>query len=265
MFKKCISILLALCFIFAPGTAFADVNHGIDPVPTSEYFVIDENMQISLPDEWYFNTPDEIDEDFLKVTENTEKKLKKFLSKNNIRYNLVSKDLKEEINVITQHNSQTKAMFDFNLIDQKTLEERAQMLVDLGAQEDDGITTTYSSYYVEKINQCVFTIFNGTVEDENGKTDFIQYTTTINGYGITISYRGSEGAKLDLGELLIRQIAESFNVTEVIKTDLKKEVYKQMLTPIAIAGGFILITATLIIRQVIKNKKEKKAKQESNT
>ena len=164
---------------------------------------------------------------------------------------------KEEINVITQHNSQTKAMFDFNLIDQKTLEERAQMLVDLGAQEEDDITTTYTSYSVEKINQCVFTIFKGNIVDENGKTDFIQYTTTINGYGITISYRGNEGSDLDLGELLIRQVVESFNVNEVIETELKKEVYKQMLTPIAIAGGFILITVTLVIRQILKNRKEK--------
>lgn len=265
MHKKIITLLLMLCFVLTPSTVFANADDTTGQLPMSEYFVINENMQINLPDGWYLNTPDEIDEDFLEVTENSERKLKKFLSKNNIRYNLVSRDLMEEINVITQHTSQTKAMFDFNLIEEKTLKERAQMLVDLGAQEDDGITTTYSSYSVEKINQCVFTIFKGTVEDENGKRDFIQYTTTINGYGITISYRADNGADLVAGESLIKQVVNSFNVREVVQTELKKEMYKQMLTPIAIAGGFILITATLIIRQVIKNKKEKKAKQESNT
>ena len=258
MYKKIITLLLILCFALAPTAAFADGN----AAEMSKYFLISENMQISLPDGWYFNTPDEIDEDFLKVTENTERKLEKFLSKNNVRYNLVSKDLKEEINIVTQHNSQTKAMFDFNLIDVNTLEDRAKALVDLGAQEDDGITTTYTSYSVEKINQCVFTIFNGIVEDENGKVDFVQYTTTINGYGITISYRGNSGADLEAGAALLKQIVESFNVTEVIKTDLKKAMFKQMLTPIAIAGGFILITATLIIRHVLKNRKEKKAKKQ---
>ena len=40
-------------------------------------------------------------------------------------------------------------------------------------------------------------------------------------------------------------------------TELKKEVYKQMLTPIVIVGGFVLITVVLIIRQVRKDKKEK--------
>ena len=264
MHKKIITLFLVLCFVLAPVSAFADTQGTTNTTPMSKYFVISENMQINLPDDWYFNTPDNIDEDFLAVTENTERKLEKFLSKNNVRYNLVSKDLKEEINIVTQHNSQTKAMFDFNLIDENTLKERAQMLVDLGEQEDDGVTTTYTSYSVEKINQCVFTVFNGTIVDENGKTDFIQYTTTINGYGITISYRGAEGAVLAAGEDLIKQVVESFNVTEVIETELKKEVYKQMLTPIAIAGGFILITATLIIRQVIKNKKEKKAQNEDN-
>ena len=262
MHKKIISLLLVLCFIMVPSNAFADTKSDIDKVPTSKYFVISENMQIELPNGWYLNTPEKIDADFLEVTENTERKLEKFLSKNNVRYNLVSQDLREEINVVTQHNSQTKAMFDFNLIDKATLEDRAKALVELGAQEDDGITTTYTSYSVEKINQCVFTVFNGTIEDENGKVNFIQYTTTINGYGITISYRGDDGVDMNKGAVLIKQVVESFNVTEVIKTELKKEVYKQMLTPIAIAGGFILITAALIIRQIIKNRKEKKAKEE---
>lgn len=262
MHKKIITLLLVLCFILAPSTAFADTDGATSQVALSEYFLIDENMQISLPDGWYFNTQDEIDEDFLKVSENTERKLEKFLSKNNIRYNLVSKDLKEELNVVTQHNSQTKAMFDFNLIKEATLKDRAKALVDLGPQEEDGVTTTYTSYSLEKINQCVFTIFNGTVEDENGKIEFIQYTTTINGYGITFSYRADAGADFEAGTALIRQVVESFHVTEVIETDLKKEVYKQMLTPIAIAGGFILITVTLFIRQIIKNRKEKKEKQE---
>ena len=93
--------------------------------------------------------------------------------------------------------------------------------------------------------------------------DFVQYTTTINGYGITISYRGAAGSDLDAGADLLRQVVESFNVTEVVQTELKKEMFKQMLTPIAIAGGFILITAALIIRQVLKNRKEKKAKEQA--
>lgn len=249
MLKKITTIMVTLCFILAPGTVFGAMT---------EYQVSNDNMHISLPDGWYHNTPQDIDEAFLKVSENTERKLSKYLTKNGIQYNLVSKDLKEELNVVVQHTSQTKAMFDFNLIEKATLEDRAQSLVDLGAQEEDDIITTYTDYTVEKINQCVFTIFDGTVESEDGKVKFIQYTTTINGYGITISYRADEGSDMDVGAALIQKVVKSFRVDEVIETELKTEVYKQMLTPIIIAGGAILISVIIIIRQVRKNRREKK-------
>lgn len=256
MRKGIITLVLALCFALSPTAVLADTDEP-SQVPMTRYNVHNENMSISLPDGWYLNTPNVINKDFLDVTENTEKKLKKYLSENCIEYNLVSRDLKDEINIVVQHTSQTKAMFDFNLIKQNILEDRAQTLVNLGAQEKDDIKTTYTSYIVKKINKCVFTVFTGTIETEEDKTDFIQYTTTINGYGITISYRGNEGADLANGAILIQQVVNSFDVIEIVETELKKEVYKQMLTPIAIVGGFVLITAFLIIRQVRKDKKEK--------
>lgn len=249
MLKKLTTILFVLCFIMVPSVTFGAMT---------EYPVGSGNMHISLPNGWYCNTPDTIDPDFLKVSENTESKLSKYLSKNGIQYNLVSKDLKEEINVVLQHTSQTKAMFDFNLLEREILEDRAQTLVNLGEQEEKGVRTTYTDYVVKKINQCVFTIFNGKVESEEEKVDFIQYTTTINGYGVTISYRGQKDVDMEAGAALMEKIVKSFRVTEVIETELKTEVYRQMLTPIAIAGGFILITATLIIRQIRKNRKEAK-------
>ncbi len=249
MLKRMTTMILALCLILMPGAAYGAM---------AEYPVVNDNMHISLPNDWYCNTPEDIDQDFLKVSENTERKLSKYLSKNGIKYNLVSKDLKKELNVIVQHNSQTKAMFDFNLIEKATLKDRAQTLIDLGTQEDDGVKTTYTDYTIEKINQCVFTVFNGTIESEKEDIHFIQYTTTINGYGVTISYRADKGANLEAGAALVKKVVNTFTVTEVIETDLKTEVYKQMLTPIAIAGGFILITASLIIWQIRKNRKEKK-------
>lgn len=259
MHKKILSILLILCCLLTPSAAFADTSNSANAAKDSmaEYIVGNDNMHISLPDDWYINTPESIDQDFLQVTENTEKKLKKYLSKHGIQYNLVSKDLKEELNIILQHTSQTKAMFDFNLLDENVLKDRAQTLIDLGTQEEDGISTTYTAYTVEKINKCVFTIFHGTIESDDGRTNFIQYTTTINGYGVTISYRADASVKIENKTAFVRNIVNSFDVTEVIETELKTEVYKQMMVPIALAGGFILITVILFIRQLRKNRKSK--------
>lgn len=251
MHKKIIALCLTLCFILAPATTFA--------ASMTKYMVGNDNMHISLPNGWYINTPEEIDPEFLEVTENTESRLKKYLTKNYIEYNVVSKDTTEEINILLQHTAQTKAMFDFNLLSKDLLKEKAQTLIDLGAQEEDGVTTTYTSCALEQIDKCLFTVFQGTSEsEEEGKKNFIQYTTTINGYGVTISYRANEGVNLEQGTELVTKVANSFQVTEVIETELKTEVYKQMLTPIALAGGVILVTAILIIRQVRKNRKEKK-------
>jgi integrase/recombinase XerD len=98
--------------------------------------------------------------------------------------------------------------------------------------------------------QGFFKIIKKLAKDKDIKTEFSPHTL-----------RHSFATHLlEYGADLIRQVVESFNVTEVIKTDLKKAMFKQMLTPIAIAGGFILITATLIIRHVLKNRKEKKLK-----
>ena len=89
MLRKMTTMLLSLCFILMPIATFGAIT---------EYPVGNDNMHISLPNDWYCNTPEDIDEDFLKVTENTERKLSKYLSKSGIEYNLVSKDLKEELN-----------------------------------------------------------------------------------------------------------------------------------------------------------------------
>ena len=79
MYKRIVALIM--CFILMPCVAYANSEDTSATPAMSEYYVIDENMQVSLPDGWYTNTPDEIDETFLDVTENTENKLKKYLSK----------------------------------------------------------------------------------------------------------------------------------------------------------------------------------------
>lgn len=256
MFKRIITSLLILAVMLMPMTAWADS----DDVKMTEYQLHNDNMHISLPDGWYFNTPRDIDEDFLEVSENSKRKLTNYLTDNDIDFNIVSKDLLNEINVILVNSSQTKTLYDFNKLEDSYLKEKAKALVDQGTQEEKKVKTTYKSYSLEKFNKCTFMVLEGTVEDENGKIKFYQYTTTVNGFGITVTYRASKGADYEAGKQLLEKIVHTLDIKEIKEVDMKTNAYKQLLTPIILIVGVVGFTAFLFIRQLIKNKKEEKAK-----
>ena len=217
-------------------------------------------MHISLPDGWYFNTPRDIDSDFLKVSENSRRKLIKYLTDYDIDFNLVSQDLLEEINVIFVNSSQAKMMYNLSYISDDVLTERAQRMLDTEAEEQNGTKTTYHSYRLEKFNDCTFMIFEGTIESNEDKIQLYQYTTMVNGYGITCTYRGSEGADIEQGKLLLDEIVHTFHVDEIKEADIKTNMIKQMFIPAAVVAGFVLFTVFLFVRQMRKNKKEEAAK-----
>lgn len=155
MNKKLTTLLLIFTLLLAlliTPAAYADPSTNNEQNSAlTEYVFGNDNMNISLPADWYINTPDEIDSDFLQVTENTERRLKKYLEYSDIEFNLLSKDLKQEINVILVHNSRTKMMFDFNIIDESSLSEQGQVFVDQGAQESDSGSMTYESFVIKRL------------------------------------------------------------------------------------------------------------------
>ena len=245
-----------LLTIISPAAAWADVSG----MTFTEYRLGNDSMHISLPDDWYFNTPRDIDKEFLNVSENSRRKLSNYMADNDIDYNLVSKNLLEEINIILVNSSQTKMMYNFSLLNEDALTERAQALVDAGTQESKDTKTTYHSYRLEKFNDCIFMIFEGTIETAEQKADFYQYTTMVNGFGVTCTYRAYEGADYEAGKLILEEIVHTFNVDEIIEADIQTNVIKQMIAPAALVVGFVGFTIFLFVRQLIKNKKEEKAK-----
>ena len=241
-----------LLMIISPAAAWADVSG----MTFTEYKLGNDSMHISLPDGWYFNTPRDIDKEFLKVSENSRRKLSNYMAKSDIDYNLVSKDLLEEINIIFINSSQSQVMYNFALLDEATLIDRAQTLVEMGTQEEDGSSTTYDSYRLEKMNDLIFMIFEGSLEASGKKADFYQYTTMVNGYGITCIYRGYEGADVEAGKQVLDHIVSTFKVDEIKEADVQNNLVKQMIIPAALLIGFVGYTAFIFIRQVRKNKKE---------
>ena len=252
MIKKIIILAAVLVMMISPSAAFADT----EGISLTEYELGNDSMHISLPDGWYLNTPRNIDKEFLKVSENSRRKLSNYMAKSDIDYNLVSKDLLEEINIIFINSSQSQVMYNFALLDEATLTERAQTLVDMGTQEDENASTTYESYRLEKLNGCVFMIFEGNLEASGRKADFYQYTTMVNGYGVTCTYRAYEGADYDAGKLLLDEIMHTFKVDEIKEANIKTNMIKQMIAPAALVVGFIGFTVFLFVRQLRKNKKE---------
>ena len=259
MAKKIGTIILMLLMLLSPAAAWADVGD-VETLVLTEHNLGSDVMHISLPEGWYFNTPRDIDGEFLKVSENSRRKLIKYLNDSDIDYNLVSKDLLDEINIIFVNSSQSKMMYNFSLLNRDVLIERAKSMVDMGTQENKDIRSTYHSYELQEFNGCIFMVFEGTMESPEEKVDFYQYTTMVNGFGITFTYRGSEGTDYESGKLLLDKIAHSFTVDEIKEADLKENMIKQMIAPAALVAGFIGFTIFLFIRQLRKNKKEEKAK-----
>ena len=260
MGKKIILILMVLTMIL-PSSAWADESSFI----LEEHPLGSRGMYISLPEGWYFNTPRQIDDDFLKVSDNSRRKLSQYMADNDIDYNLVSKDLLEEINIILINSSQTKMMYNFSLLDETALTERAQKMIDMGVQENKDMKTAYHSYRLEKFNGCIFMIFEGTLETSEEKADFYQYTTMVNGYGVTCTYRAYEGADYETGKLILDEIVHTFAVDEIKEADPKVNMMKQMIAPAAVVVCFVGFTIFLFVRQLRKNKKEEAAKKQAET
>lgn len=224
----------------------------------TEYELSDIGIRIMLPESWYCNTPDKIDKDFLEVSENSARKLKKYLTKQNVKYNMLSKDLSQEINVILMHDSKSKLLFNYNEMDPEKLKSQAQALIDSGSQENKAGVSTFSEYSVEENNGCTFVCLKGDMSDENQQARVIQYSTVVNGYGVNFSIKCYDADLYEESEALIREAAKSFKVDEIQAANFEQAVFTQVVFPAALLLLFIATTIFLFIRQIRKNKREER-------
>lgn len=247
--------ILSICLVFLNfycESAYADDSN------LTSYQLYNSNMSISLPDEWYFNTQKEIDKSFLDVTENSAVRLKKYLLQQHVEYNLVSKDLKSELNVIVLHNTKTKLVFDFNTLEEETLWSQVESLASTGnSNEKANISTSYSNYDVKKIGKCIYTYIAGEMEEETQSSLITQYSTIINGYGINVSMKSYDESRFEEDSELLSSIVNSIQINEIKETNRKKQMIQEFAPPVLLIVGFLGITIFLFIRQLIRNKKEK--------
>lgn len=256
MIKKLFQIFIYLCLILIPQTCFAETDVVSLPSMTTHQ-LYNDNMSIDLPNGWYFNTRSSIDDDFLKVSKNSAFKLKKYFGQKHIEYNLVSKDLTQEINVIVIHDSNSKLIFDYNTVDKIKLKKQMDTLVSQGTQEKKAGVTTYVSTELREINNCLFSVLTGEMTEENTTSRIIQYSTIINGYGINLSIKSYEDKMDSNSEALISNIADSFQVKEIEATDRKKNAFIQFLPPALMLIAFIAFTVYIFINQLKRNKAER--------
>lgn len=256
MRKLFLTVLFTFCAVlfFCPVCAFSET----ELPPLSKCELADGTMQLELPIGWYFNTPKDIDDDFLDVSENSARKLKKYLTKQKVKYNLVSKDLKQEINVILIHDSKTKLLFNYNEMDSSKLESQAQALVNDGSQESKAGVSTFSEFSIDKVNDCTFVRLKGDMSDEYQDALVTQYSTVVNGYGINISIKCYDTDLYEQSEMLIAEIIRSFTVDEILPANFKGAVFSQVIFPALLILLFIGTTIFLFIRQLRKNKKEER-------
>lgn len=247
--------ILSICLVFL---YFYCESAYADDTKLTSYQLYNSNMSISLPDGWYFNTQKEIDKSFLNVTENSAVRLKKYLLQQHVEYNLVSKDLKSELNVIVLHNTKTKLVFDFNTLEEEKLWSQIESLASTGNSNDKAnISTSYSEYDVKKIGKCIYTYIVGEMEEENQDSLITQYSTIINGYGINVSMKSYDKSRFEENSELLSSIVNSIQINEVKETNRKKQMIQEFAPPVLLIVGFLGITIFLFIRQLIRNKKEK--------
>jgi len=253
--KKASLILILLCFFVTVQFTFADTD---SETKFKNYPLVKDSITVDLPESWFLNTPDNIDDKFLEVTENSSMRLKNYLSNKYIKYNLVSKDLSREIDVIVIHNSRSKLLFNFNSLDEKKLKKEAKLIIDQGKKTDDNITTSYDSYEIKSIGKCKYMILNGQISNKDGKYSFQQYTTMVNGYCLTFSIRINHGDDVASSEQILSEVVQSVNVSKVLATNYKKNIASQVLPAVLLALAIVAYITFLIIHYVRKKHRLKK-------
>ncbi|MBQ6663911.1 MAG: hypothetical protein IJM69_10260 [Firmicutes bacterium] len=251
-------ILVLLPFLLCPATASAEEAASVAEIDFSTYELYTENMSIDLPDGWYFNTRSAIDPDFLDVSENSAIRLKQYLTKRHVEYNLVAKDLKSEINIIVLHDSKTKLIHDYNTADPAKLQNQIDSIIAAGVQEEKAGDTTYTDGEVRAIGQGLFTILRGEMTEEKSTSSLLQYSTIINGYGINLSIKSYDPAVASRDAELIERIANSFHCQEIYEGNRTRQEIIEFLPPVLMLLVFIGFTIYIFIRQIRKNRATKK-------
>lgn len=249
-----LALLLLIACLLPPAARAESVQ------TFSVYPLYTRDMSIELPDGWYMNTQNAIDPDFLSVSANSQYKLKKYLTQQHVEYNLVSKDLKTELNVIVLHNSRTKLIYNYNDADPAKLEDQIANLVEAGVTTSKAGETTYSSGRLDMKDSCLFIVLEGKMEEESASSILVQYSTIVNGFGINISIKSYDETLADQNAALIEQVAGSFRVAEVKEGNRTLQIIVEFLPPILLVLGFIGFAVYRVVAQVRKNRmKDKEA------
>lgn len=248
-------VIPTICLVFL---VFFNTTAYADDYTLSTYDLYNSNMTISLPDGWYFNTQKEIDKDFLNITENSVARLKKYFLQQHVEYNLVSKDLKSEINVIVLHNTKTKLVYDFNTLEDEKLWSQVKSIAATGNEnEKNNISASYEEYDIKKIGKCIYAYIVGEMTEESQNSIISQYSTIINGYGINVSIKSYDKSRYEEDAELISEIVDSIEIHEVYESNRKKQMILEFAPPAILILGFLGFTIYLFIVQIKKNKKEK--------
>ena len=251
MLKKLWSVFVCLSFLLPACTAY-----GTENLPSmTRYDMAGETMHLSLPDGWYFNTPDQIDEEFLEVSENRAGRLKNYLDKNGIVFNLLSRDLSQEINIILKQITQSKLLFNFSTMEESSLMEQAELLISKeNTPEGDKLSenSTYKSYELLKADPFIFMVFEGDMITEDGSADFVQYSTMVNGYALTMSMRTYDGGDFETSKTLMRQVVISLQVDKILEFDRKSAMIAEFGPAVLLFFALILVVAFLIVRHLKK-------------
>lgn len=215
--KKLLALALCLLTISAlPVQAAAGTMH--------PHRLEDLGLTLVLPDGWMLFTPETSDSDpNLKALGTDGKTLRQSLEEGNVRLNAVLPDLSAEITLVCSVDQRSESASDYNLITEEDLNEQGQTVIDHDFG-DDAAGLDYLSFEQMQGKQARFLRFVGEIrQEESGYTQFIQYSTLMNGTAVSVTLHSFGGPVSEEQEALLEEIVDSMEWDEVLERTLSKD------------------------------------------
>ena len=243
--KRWILHLLVVCILLLIFDSNVIIATASEDKNINKTYTCDEiGMSLSLPEEWYVFTEDNLNDNPNYAFINSDKDtMKKHFANNSLAFDCLEPGGKTELSCIINHSFKSNKIVNMKNMSINDLNSQGKALIKYDYIEEEK-NLIYSSYEILD-NDLRFLVLNGTLLDHNDLTtelaEFIQYTTIVNGENITFQYY-SYGDEISLNEKEV-----SKEIINSIKFDTTSNQIKYSTDLILKALGIILFLILAIL------------------
>lgn len=218
-YKLFLAVLLILCIPAASAAA-----------DTTSYEIPELNMKLDIPDNYYTFTRDvnEKTPNIDKLEQDLEAYQKQMKS-GNVYLNSFSADKTSELILSMIVNRSSKHYYDFNLYDNKKMEDFARQIMSVEEQnnaeakksdsKEDAAAYTYkyTNHSIYQHKQAKFLMFELSITQDKKTIYSKQYSTIINGQIINLTINSTKKELSDEDKTVLDHIVDSIQFTQITK------------------------------------------------